>query len=204
MQPEVPTALARTSAWEVADRVLNAWTFSLLLPASPAVFHDQDMPFKRSDASSRPRGQPLPATTTYRCYLPLTAATYRQAFRRLSGSLPDAQFQLHRDSPLGSSCCLMTLYGSSRRLALVLCGSLHHLTPRRGGRSVSAAPSSLPLFLHKAVVSRTLPKYFIRLPVMGIRFILSDLGTAPFRSCFRLIQPKINSSGLLPDITKRC
>ena len=129
-----------------------------------------DGTFNRPDISSRSHGQPLPATTTYRCHLPLTAATYRQAFRRLSGSLPDAQFQLHRDPPFGSFYCPMALYGS-----------LHHLTPHRGGRSVSAAPSSLPLFLHKAVVSRTLPNVLSVHPFMGIYFTLPDLGTAPFR-----------------------
>ena len=163
-------------------RAVLAANLFLLLPLTAATYH-------------------LPLLlTTYRCHLPPgLPSTVGIATRRPIPTSPRFAFGfllLSYDplwflSPLGPR-------------SLVLCGSLHHLTPRRGGRSVSAAPSSLPLFLHKAVVSRTLPKYFIRLPVMGIRFILSDLGTAPFRSCFRLIQPKINSSGLLPDITKRC
>ena len=86
---------------------------TLILPLLLPVI---DGTFNRPDISSRSHGQPFPATTTYRCHLPLTAATYRQAFRRLSGSLPDAQFQLHWGPPFGSSLWFphhpMALYGS--------------------------------------------------------------------------------------------
>ena len=53
-------------------------------------------------------------------------------------------------------------------MVLSLYGSLHPLAPHRGGRSVSAAPSSLPLFLHKAVVSRTPIYPFIHLWVFTL------------------------------------
>ena len=113
--------------------------------------------FRRFEPSSRPTSScyyhlPLPLTT-YRCHLPPgLPSTVGIATRRPIPTSPRFAFGfllLSYDplwflSPLGPR-------------SLVLCGSLHHLTPRRGGRSVSAAPSSLPLFLHKAVVSRTLP-----------------------------------------------
>ena len=137
--------------------------------------------FRRFEPFSRPTSScyyhlPLPLTT-YRCHLPpglpstVGIATRRPILispRFAFGFLLLSYDPLWFLSPLGPR-------------SLVLCGSLHHLTPRRGGRSVSAAPSSLPLFLHKAVVSRTPPNTLSVYPFMGIYFILPDLGTAPFR-----------------------
>ena len=73
--------------------------------------------------------------TTYRCHLPLTAATTAR---------PSVDCQISYLTPTSTSTS-----GIFHR------GSLHHLTPVGAVAPSSAAPSSLPLFLHKAVVSRT-------------------------------------------------
>ena len=73
--------------------------------------------------------------TTYRCHLPLTAATTAR---------PSVDCQISYLTPTSTSTS-----GIFHR------GSLHHPTPIGAVAPSSAAPSSLPLFLHKAVVSRT-------------------------------------------------
>ena len=144
----------------------------ILLPLLPVI----DGTFNRPDISSRSHGQPLPATTTYRCHLPLTAATYRQAFRRLSGSLPDAQFQLHWGPPFGSSLWFphhpMALYGS---LSMVL----STLWPLTG----AVAPSQPPRLRFRSFCTRLScrERSLIHLSVYGYLPYLPNLGTAPFR-----------------------
>ena len=108
--------------------------------------------------------------------LPLLLTTYRCHYRQYITARPSVDCQISYLTPTSTSTS-----GIFHR------GSLHHLTPIGAVAPSSAAPSSLPLFLHKAVVSRTGHQLH------------------PIRSQFLgPSKPKINSSGLLPDITKSC
>ena len=105
--------------------------------------------------------------------LPLTAATYHLPLPLTARPSVDCRDRYPTpNSNFTGAHRLVHPYGSPTILwlsmVLSLHGSLHLLAPHRGGRSVSAAPSSLPLFLHKAVVSRTLTYPFIRLWVFTL------------------------------------
>jgi len=76
--------------------------------------------------------------------LPLLLTTYRCHYRQYITARPSVDCQISYLTPTSTSTS-----GIFHR------GSLHHLTPVGAVAPSSAAPSSLPLFLHKAVVSRT-------------------------------------------------